>query len=348
MNKVSAYQWCVVGAGPAGILMIGKLLDQGIDPKSILWLDPDFKVGDLGCEWQNVPSNTRVVYFNEFLSYAKSFDYESCPDNCSIRSLNEGNTCILGNMANTLQWVSDHLSEKVVSIKAKVNSLNMFNACWNIKTDEKIFSAKRVVVAVGAEPIELNEYPELPTVSLKKALDPEKLKTLVSHLDHVAVFGSSHSAVLILKALNELGIKATNFYRSPIRYAVQLDDCILYDNTGLKGTTAEWARKHLSGELPENLERVNTNDQHFKEKLKACNKAIYAVGFNRRTIAIDGQLEISHDPKTGIIAPGLYGLGLAYPELVVDKFGREEWNVGLFKFSNYLEKVFPLWLLYPI
>ena len=45
------FQWAVVGAGPAGIAAVGKLLDHGVLPKTILWLDPQFCVGDLGRFW---------------------------------------------------------------------------------------------------------------------------------------------------------------------------------------------------------------------------------------------------------------------------------------------------------
>ena len=66
MDK-KTYQWAVVGAGPAGIAAVGKLLDNGILAEDILWFDPHFKVGDLGLHWHNVSSNTKVKFFNDFL-----------------------------------------------------------------------------------------------------------------------------------------------------------------------------------------------------------------------------------------------------------------------------------------
>jgi len=36
------YQWVVIGAGPSGILAVGKLLDKGIPGKDIAWIDPEF------------------------------------------------------------------------------------------------------------------------------------------------------------------------------------------------------------------------------------------------------------------------------------------------------------------
>jgi cation diffusion facilitator CzcD-associated flavoprotein CzcO len=42
------FKWAIVGAGPAGIATVGLLLDNKVDARDILWIDPDFKVGDFG------------------------------------------------------------------------------------------------------------------------------------------------------------------------------------------------------------------------------------------------------------------------------------------------------------
>ena len=36
--------WLIVGAGPAGIATAGVLIDLGIDPHTMVWLDPEFNV----------------------------------------------------------------------------------------------------------------------------------------------------------------------------------------------------------------------------------------------------------------------------------------------------------------
>lgn len=35
--------WTVVGVGPAGIATVGKLIDLGVDPSCIVWIDPHFE-----------------------------------------------------------------------------------------------------------------------------------------------------------------------------------------------------------------------------------------------------------------------------------------------------------------
>ncbi len=53
-------EWMIIGAGPAGIAAVGKLIDQGIPPEKIGWMDSHFRVGDLGEKWNRVSSNTKI------------------------------------------------------------------------------------------------------------------------------------------------------------------------------------------------------------------------------------------------------------------------------------------------
>ena len=55
------YKWTVIGAGPAGIAAVGRLLDHDIAPTDIAWIDPEFIAGDIGGKWRAVQGNTRVA-----------------------------------------------------------------------------------------------------------------------------------------------------------------------------------------------------------------------------------------------------------------------------------------------
>jgi cation diffusion facilitator CzcD-associated flavoprotein CzcO len=89
------YQWAVIGAGPAGIAAVGKLLDTGIDQKSILWIDPNFTVGDFGTLWRNVPGNTKVKTFIDFLNASPAFAYSSIADRFELSKLDPEQSCKL-------------------------------------------------------------------------------------------------------------------------------------------------------------------------------------------------------------------------------------------------------------
>ena len=58
------FKACVIGAGPAGIISVCKLLERNIHP--ILWVDPKFDCGGL-VYYQDIPSNTKVLFQILFL-----------------------------------------------------------------------------------------------------------------------------------------------------------------------------------------------------------------------------------------------------------------------------------------
>lgn len=342
-----SFQWAVIGAGPAGIAALGKLLDHGVDPKKIAWIDPEFKVGDFGTHWRNVSSNTRVSLFIKYFNECASFEYASTKNKFAIHNEDPAKTCLLYLAAEPLQWITNHLKEKVSAFQGKANHLKLHDRHWDITLDDSIIRAKNVVVATGAEPKSL-ALPGPEEIHLSTALDPDKLALTCDKEDVIAVFGSSHSAIIIIKALIEKCNvkKVVNFYLSPLRYAVYYDDWILFDDTGLKGQTAVWARENIDGKLPAKLERVISNPENIRVTLPLCNKAIYATGFQKRLIPVEGMHDLEYNDRSGIIAPGLFGLGIAFPEAKTDRFGTVEYRVGLWKFMDYLNNVMPVWLNY--
>ena len=120
-----------------------------------------------------------------------------------------------------------------------------------------------------------------------------------------------------------------------------------FDDTGLKGQAAVWARENIDGKYPDRLERCWVSSPEFQGKLEACDRVVYTVGFERRKLPTTPQWgELEYNQQNGIIAPGLFGLGIAFPEYAEDRYGFGEHRVGLKKFMDYLNAVLPLWLHY--
>ncbi|STY29137.1 pyridine nucleotide-disulphide oxidoreductase [Legionella wadsworthii] len=346
MNK-KTYEWAVIGAGPAGIAAIGKLLDNGILPEHILWIDPHFKVGDFGLYWRNVSSNTKVQFFKDFLLAVHSFQYQEAPIDFPLNHLPLDQTCTLSYMAEPLQWITNHFLHKVKSVKTTIHQMFLLQRMWSLISSTQTYQSKNVILATGALPSTLN-YPGVNVIPFDVAIDKEKLSSVVQPQETYGVFGSSHSAIIILKHLVELNAKKIiNFYRSPCCYAMDMGDWILFDNTGLKGQSAAWAREHIDGVLPSNLVRYNVSESNIARFLPECNQVIYSVGFEKRKSIVIGDYEYSHhNPYIGIIGPGLFGLGIAYPETRADMYGNVESQVGLWKFMVYLNRIMPIWLKY--
>jgi hypothetical protein len=137
-----------------------------------------------------------------------------------------------------------------------------------------------------------------------------------------------------------------NFYQHPLRYAVEFDDWTLFDDTGLKGHAAQWARENLDGRLPNCLQRCHVDDPRFDELLGRCDHVVYTVGFEPRRVDAPQWGPLRHNPANGIIAPGLFGIGIAFPGHRVDPTGYGEHRVGLEKFMQQLDQCLPIWLRY--
>ncbi|MFG1932086.1 FAD-dependent oxidoreductase [Mycobacterium sp. NPDC048908] len=343
---MATYRWTVVGAGPAGIIAVGRLLDHGVEPTEIAWIDPDFAAGDLGGKWRAVHSNTVASLFMAYLNASPSFGFRGAPP-FKLTDVEPDETCLLDLVAEPLVWISERLRRRVVTMRTTATDLQLHHSQWTIETGEGAITSERVILAVGATPRKL-DYPGLTEVPLDVVLDPEKLAKQSLDGATVAVFGSSHSTMIALPHLLDQPVeRVVNFYRSPLRFAVAVGDWTLYDDIGLKGEAARWAKTNIDGVYPDRLDRVPISSPDFEERLAQCDHVVYTIGFERRRLPRTPQWQrIDYDPTNGIIAPGLFGFGIAFPESHTNPLGLTEHRVGLYKFMQYLDTVLPLWMRY--
>jgi hypothetical protein len=222
---------------------------------------------------------------------------------------------------------------------------------WNaIFNSGESVMVEHVILATGAHP------KPGPFVPFKGAIvDPETLlrpsEIQLTAQDTVGVVGNSHSAVLILMNLSKLPSppRIINFHRNDLCYAEHLaDGRIKHDNTGLKGEAAEWARNEMS-----RLERVKLTDEPavYAKWLPECTHLVWAIGYERNTLPVirdlsGGNVMVGdYDPEQrlldtdGKVICNLYGLGIAFPERVIDPSGEQEQAVGLWKFMHTTKKL---------
>ena len=217
----------------------------------------------------------------------------------------------VGEVTEPLQRITDNLRAIVTSIRSRALSVNSERGQqWQIQLEQRDILAKNVVLAIGAEPKKLGY--QTPAISLEDALDAGKLAKIINNADVIGVFGSSHSAIMAIRNLLELENRprqVINFYRNPLRYALDHGDWILYDNTGLKGKIATWAKEKIDGKDFEGLLRVESTAENIERYLPRCSRVIYGVGFEPRAITVRGVDALRYDENTGVIAPGLFGCG---------------------------------------
>lgn len=342
------YDFVVVGGGPAGIISMSYLL--AYFPKAslkTLWVDRAFQVGDFGMKWSTVPSNTKVKGFIHFLRKCYGYDPIYFENSFKLFKIELEQTCLLKYVVHALRWITQKIRTQVDSYETVVTSLSYHNSIWKISflTKPCVYS-KNVILAQGADPSDIPDS-LLPDIPLDIALNSNKLKIYCSDQDTIAVFGSSHSAILAIRNLieNNNYSQIINFYRSPLRFAEYLPTGeILFDNTGLKGEVAEFARKKLPFMDKEKFLRIPVTSSNIKQHLACCTKIIKATGFKTRKIQVHGYDNITPNPLTGKLGPGLFGCGIAYPSYVLNHLGEQEKDVGLVKFVKHLEKNFTNWV----
>lgn len=344
VSFMQGVQWSVIGAGPAGIVVVGLLLDLGVAPHDIVWIDPEFNVGRLGQYYATVPGNTKTSLYIDFIRACKTFQ------SCAPHALDEleryelSTEYPLSIVVKPLQEITNCMRKKVGAHKTMLTGLEYIHDAWHIEcADGFECDSDRVVLATGAHPQSLH-YTQSPEVPLDLALNQQALALEVTADDTVAVVGSAHSAVLVLKFLSELPVgRIINFYKKPLVYTTDMGGWLLYSHSGLKGVAAEWAKNVLEKNPPCNLVRVFNSERARTAWLPICTKIIYAAGYERNPIPGCTQ-DMPYDTHTGVIAPGLFGIGIAFPEVIIDQAGNEEHKIGLNSFMQHALEMLPEWM----
>ncbi|KAH6877068.1 pyridine nucleotide-disulfide oxidoreductase-domain-containing protein [Thelonectria olida] len=389
----------VVGGGPCGLAVVGNLLEQRPQQRQ-LWVDPAFKAGRVGAQYREVPSNTKVDLFLDFATAVAPFrqilDSAKGPDAVTaLRSLPRNEGCELGYAADLCLMLTDGVARRFDNVqqhhgRVTAATFDKNTSLWTAVLDGKRHvSTSKLVLCTGSCPIEdsqsITELPAgLKTVHLDVALKPSQLAKTVKPDSTVAVVGASHSAILVLMNLYNLAatthpkLRIKWFTRhKDLRYAQYMDGWILYDNTGLKGQAAQWARDNLEEASFKNspVSKVVTKlwtppddeDAIYQAELPSCSHFVQAIGYQRNPLPELGlaekagarplPLSVHHDDSTGRFftypsdsdrqgrqyVPGLFGAGIAFPERVTDPAGNTEHAVGFWKFMKFLKKTVPEW-----
>lgn len=333
-NQSNCYSWAIIGAGVGGITALAVLLECGIEPSTIAWIDPEFNIGRIGKYYRNIPGNvqtSRLLLYVEGCPYFKNIISPSL-DALYTYDLDEYQPLYV--IADPLVDFTAYLQNKVIPLQDTISALDYNDDHWVLHGTSGDINAENVILATGSHPKSLNY--NIPEISLDDALDKDKLATLISPEDSIAVFGGMHSALLILKFLSECPVQVKeiiNFYIDPYFYGAP----------GLEGATAAWAKNILEQNPPHNLKRVLSTQENRANLLPQCTKAIYAIGYEPNPIMVNGTTKLLFDENTGIIAQNLYGIGIAFaPTGIIN--GQKIAKNGLMTYLTYAKKLVPQWV----
>ena len=162
---VHAAQWAIIGAGPAGIVIVGLLLDLGVPRDQIVWIDPEFNVGRLGQYYETVPGNTKTCLYIDFIRACKTFQ-ECSPK--AIEELQKYELALeysLSIIIKPLQQITECMRKRVDTQQTMLTGLEFADDKWHIECGNGFeCDADRVVLATGSYPRSLNytDSPEIP------------------------------------------------------------------------------------------------------------------------------------------------------------------------------------------
>lgn len=326
------YDWAIIGAGFAGITALAVLIDSGVEPSTVAWIDPEFNIGRVGKYYREVPGNVQAQHLTEYVENCPMFKNITSAALDRLYSYPPEQFQLLQVIVDPLLDFTEYLQNLVVPIKAITTSLMRTDYGWRVEHTEGFINAKKVILAIGAQPKSL-QY-GVPEISLDEALNKNRLPEYVSSDDTVAVFGAMHSAMLVLKYLSGLAVKKImNFY---------LQDYFI-GSPGLEGATAQWVEDVLEKNPPANLIRLVNTPENRQKFLSECTKAVYAIGYETTKLLINGSFDVMFDEYTGIIDENLYGIGIAFPPTGVINGQRIAKN-GLFSYLMYAKKLVPRWI----
>jgi thioredoxin reductase len=369
-SKVKVAEYVIIGAGPSAICAIPNILNSGVSKTDIIWIDPQFKVGDFGTVLSvgsSVPGNTTVKNYQKVNKEIYKMVPECAPQQnqiFEIDRLQPNFICSLKIATDPMQHITNELRKVVPSVEGRV--INILTTREGLTLEIKLsngtskyIKSKRVIIATGAKPKTL----KLPTVHNEiTMIDPNVVFIQTSLSDYlcrhpsittVAVIGSSHSAALATMHLLKAGLTVKQFMNKAYKYATP---CISPngakytrdDNTGLKGDVAKFTRKLFddikldTGEHKGKLRFYIGKDQQeanrlLEKHLFGCSYAVATIGYEpSNTLQVNNMplSTLTHNNKTTEFkeVKGLFGIGIAYPQEVKSISGEIEPAVGVGKF----------------
>ena len=119
-------------------------------------------------------------------------------------------------LANQYSGLHNNLMQKIDYSFDTISDMKIAQGVWNLYGTREIYMAEKVVLATGslAKSLNIHNFEITKEIPLSKALASSKLKNELLKDDNVIVFGSSYSAMIIIRNLLELRIEdVANFYR---------------------------------------------------------------------------------------------------------------------------------------
>lgn len=264
----------LIGFGIAGQLLLSYILDL-VPGHNVTIIDPDFVGGDLMRDYSGIHSNTTIGKKIESLAKLPG-NWSDTINGLKMRGGSD-DTVLLADLVSDMRKSSSRHSASCDQIYDKVQKTiwNQEHKRWFLHLESGSEYTTAIICFCGGMYPRQKDY-GIPIIPLSTALDEGRLSRIVEKGNNVIVFGSAHSATLVLKNLNNIpGVNTTCIYRGnrPFRYARDTE----YD--GIKKESADIADLITKGSYT-NLSLISTNEIcSISKALRKANWLVQATGF---------------------------------------------------------------------
>jgi len=318
----------IVGLGPAGIFTVASLPDD-ILSKTLL-LEKSCVGGDLYSYYSEVTANIHKAWFiKTFLSIPKWAD-QTFPE---LDTYTDAEKPKLADICKILRRLAEPDIQKAHFQNTALAHLIEIEGGWSLVTTKgAMFQAKQVILCLGATPKTM----DLPirSIPLSIALS-QKLAHSVSPTDKIVVFGISHSGIIVIKNLKNLGCTNVHvIYKGKDPFIVET-----YNGVPLSGSYIfHMIDKKEWGLLTPTF--INYDDSEaIHGVLQNADAVIYAIGFEPRVFTYTNKagdcLPVTNDTS------GIYGFGIGRPRMGKTIVGEVFVDIGFEGFIKAIHAELP-------
>jgi hypothetical protein len=335
---MTIYEHAIVGFGIAGQLLVCELIQRGIQPCSIVILDPNWMGGALATDYSQVLSNTPWWKTRQALSAYPAWSSKAIEEGDRLFQTDQ---CMpVGSIAKLCCQVGVTAASGCERITTVCLDMDYESDGWTLRHTFGTLRTKRVYLTHGGQEKHI-EFPlAIPQISLVTALDKHLLSRVVASNDSVLVIGCSHSGTIILDHLHQLGIPTIGVYNTPTPFQFARDGH--YD--GIKEGSEQIADAILRGDHAPTTQLISYSDSFKMYKaLQKVTKCIQCIGFEAKPI---GCQQLKSNPTTAQIEgpPKRYGYGIAFPGMT-ELNGKLYPDVSVLSFQEQIRRTLPQILL---
>ena len=335
--------FAIIGGGVSGIITLVYLISK-FPKKNFLWIDKDnFNSGDL-IHYPEVPANTPFHTLFSFLT--KMYSMLEIDKDLNNLCPHPNNIFKLKCLTKELLYITNFLRTKsnITMITEHISKVQYMDEHWILHGNPNIYMSHKVILASGCNQRKLDI--NIKTIPIQTALNPHILDVLDIKDKKIFVFGNSHSGILVLKNLLEVGYtNVTNIIKTPVKIPYFNEKNMeINQESGIRGLGLKWAKEYLIPTNKTSIKIIYYNDiKHID-----ADYVIYAIGLspnniiveiNKQEITIKELFSNKEFNDTGELFTNLYGIGVAFPEKIIIE-NNTEYKIGASEFLDRIQKMF--------